>query len=121
MSAALLPVTPSDESQYVRVSRQGLLALHDLLTPVESTANIDEPSYVRFTRRELSVLRELMKAGEPNDVIADRLFISLDTVKSHVRNILGKTEAANRTELALRLLRQEIIPTDPTGRVIRVE
>lgn len=50
-----------------------------------------------LSERELSVLR-LMVAGMSNEQIAEQLFISRNTVRHHVHNILGKLHAANRTE-----------------------
>jgi DNA-binding CsgD family transcriptional regulator len=52
-----------------------------------------------LSSREVEVLR-LLALGKSNRDIADILCISLNTVATHVRNILGKTEAANRTEAA---------------------
>ena len=52
-----------------------------------------------LSQRELEVLR-LLAAGKSNRDIADALFISLNTVATHVRNILTKTGCANRTEAA---------------------
>jgi len=52
-----------------------------------------------LTRRELEVL-ELVAAGLTNRQIADRLFISENTVGVHVGNILGKLDASSRTEAA---------------------
>lgn len=60
------------------------------------------------TDREREVL-ELMVAGCTNVVIADRLFITVGTVKTHVRNILAKLCAHDRTEAAVRALRSGII------------
>jgi DNA-binding CsgD family transcriptional regulator len=50
------------------------------------------------------VLR-LIAAGKSNRDIADTLFISLNTVATHVRNILTKTGCTNRTEAAACALR----------------
>ena len=50
-----------------------------------------------LTRRELQVLN-LLAAGKTNAHIAGRLFISEGTVKSHLRHIMGKLDARNRTE-----------------------
>jgi DNA-binding NarL/FixJ family response regulator len=60
------------------------------------------------TDREREVL-ELMVAGCTNIVIAERLFITVGTVKTHVRNILAKLCASDRTEAAVRALRSGII------------
>jgi DNA-binding NarL/FixJ family response regulator len=61
-----------------------------------------------LTSREHEVL-ELLVEGHTNMVIADKLFITLGTVKTHVRNILVKLCAHDRTEAAVRALRSGII------------
>ena len=53
-----------------------------------------------FTERELDVLREIA-AGKSNIDIAESLYISENTVKSHMRTLLQKTGYNNRTELAV--------------------
>jgi DNA-binding NarL/FixJ family response regulator len=58
-----------------------------------------------LSRREVEVLR-LLAAGKSNREIADALCISLNTVATHVRNILTKTGTANRTEAAAYALRR---------------
>ena len=57
-----------------------------------------------LTRRELQVLN-LLAAGKTNAHIAGRLFISEGTVKSHIRHILDKLGARNRTQ-AVAIYRQ---------------
>jgi predicted ATPase/DNA-binding CsgD family transcriptional regulator len=49
-----------------------------------------------LTPRELEVLR-LVAAGRSNREIADALFISVPTVKSHVTNVLGKLDLPSRS------------------------
>ena len=51
--------------------------------------------------RELEVLRELV-AGEPDAAIAEKLHMSLRTVKAHIQSMRDKTGFRNRTELAVR-------------------
>lgn len=51
----------------------------------------------RFTGRELEVL-ELIVAGARNVEIAERLAITVGTVKSHVKNILAKLGVLNRSQ-----------------------
>jgi LuxR family maltose regulon positive regulatory protein len=50
-----------------------------------------------LTAREIEILR-LIAAGMRNQEIADRLFISLPTVKRHVANAYGKLGVSHRTE-----------------------
>ena len=54
-----------------------------------------------LTDRELDVLRELT-TGEPDAVIAERLHMSVRTVKAHIQSMRDKTGFRNRTELAVR-------------------
>jgi DNA-binding CsgD family transcriptional regulator len=58
-----------------------------------------------LSQREVEVLR-LVAAGKSNREIAEALCISLNTVATHVRNILTKTGTANRTEAAAYALRR---------------
>jgi DNA-binding NarL/FixJ family response regulator len=51
-----------------------------------------------ITSREGDVLR-LVAQGRTNADIADRLFLSVRTVETHVANLLTKTGASQRTEL----------------------
>jgi DNA-binding NarL/FixJ family response regulator len=53
-----------------------------------------------LTSREAEVLR-LIAGGLSNRAIAGRLFLSLETVKTHVRSVLTKLGAANRTEAVM--------------------
>ena len=54
-----------------------------------------------FTERELEVLREIM-TGDSNQEIAERLAISVSTLKTHLQNLQEKTGFRNRTELAVK-------------------
>ncbi len=67
------------------------------------------PEELDLTPRELSVV-DLLREGKPNKLIAAQLDMQESTVKVHVRNILKKLHAANRTHAATvanRLLSQE--------------
>ncbi len=61
-----------------------------------------------LTAREQEIL-ELMVNGCSNAMVADHLFITVGTVKTHVRNILSKLCAHDRTEAAVRALRSGIV------------
>ncbi len=52
---------------------------------------------VSFTKRELDLI-ELLRSGMQNKLIAHRLVISESTVKAHLRNIMAKLHAKNRTQ-----------------------
>jgi len=52
-----------------------------------------------LTKREVEVL-QLICSGKTDREIGEDLFISVNTVGNHVRNILAKTDTANRTEAA---------------------
>ncbi len=54
-----------------------------------------------LTAREIEVLR-LIAAGMRNQEIADRLFVSLPTIKRHVANAYGKLGVSHRTEAVAR-------------------
>lgn len=53
-----------------------------------------------LTERELEILREL-QTGDSNTEIAERLNVSAETVKTHIRSMLQKTGFHTRTELAM--------------------
>lgn len=53
-----------------------------------------------FTERELEVLR-IMTTGASNAAIAEKLKISENTVKNHIRHMMEKTGCKSRTELAI--------------------
>jgi NarL family two-component system response regulator LiaR len=61
-----------------------------------------------LTPRETEVLR-LIAEGRGNQEIGDRLFIGLGTVKGHIRDILTKLSASDRTQAAVIALRKGYI------------
>jgi DNA-binding NarL/FixJ family response regulator len=61
-----------------------------------------------LTLREIDVL-QLIAEGNANKVVADRLAITEDTVKAHVRNILSKLGANDRTHAVTIALKRGII------------
>ena len=61
-----------------------------------------------LTSREIDVLR-LIAGGNANKLIADRLSITEETVKGHVKNILSKLGASDRTHAVTIALKRGII------------
>jgi DNA-binding NarL/FixJ family response regulator len=86
----------------------------DPTQPKMITIEAVEPAYeeildnVQLTERELEIL-QLIVEGNSNNAIAEVLFISLGTVKTHVRNILSKLCADDRTQAAVLALRSGLI------------
>ncbi len=64
-----------------------------------------------FTERELDVLRELVTCAT-NEQIADKLGVSVNTVKTHIRHMLEKTGFTDRLELAVNASRKNIVVND---------
>lgn len=67
------------------------------------------PTTDPLSERELQVLGYLAQ-GMSNRQIANELQVSVRTISTHVRNILGKTHLANRTQAALYAREQGIVP-----------
>lgn len=92
---------------YKEASREPILSVMDRTMAGESVYPDSAPvltlgnaKSVEFTPKELEVLRE-MTMGLTNSAIAEKLFIDVTTVKSHVTHMLQKTGFQNRTELAI--------------------
>jgi NarL family two-component system response regulator LiaR len=83
-----------------------LKLIRELNQPSEGT-----PTEHPLTEREVTVLK-LVAQGLSNQEIADRLTISEWTVRTHVRNILGKLHLANRTQATLYALREGLTNLD---------
>lgn len=79
---------------------------HKLTSPApeEKYSNIVDP----LSPRELEVLA-LIVEGLSNQEVSDRLFISLATTKTHVRNILNKLAVNDRTQAAVQAMRRGLV------------
>lgn len=62
-----------------------------------------------MTQRELDVLAKIAE-GKTNRTIAEELFLSLHTIKSHLKNIFIKLEVASRAEAIVLLNKIKITP-----------
>lgn len=113
---ARLPVqvTPAEALAALIAASQGLTVLTAAqaemvlnLTPAPNSGGALLVEHL--TPREVEVLR-MMGQGIGNKEIADGLGISENTVKFHVASILGKLNAASRTEAVARGIRTGLIP-----------
>lgn len=73
-----------------------------------SSARISDPRLSPLTARETEILRSISD-GLANAEIAERLHIGLGTVKGHIRDILEKLSAADRTQAAVVALKKGYI------------
>ncbi|MGD6801069.1 response regulator transcription factor [Rossellomorea vietnamensis] len=69
--------------------------------------NTSQP-HEELTNREMEILL-LMAEGKTNQEIADELFIALKTVKTHVSNILGKLNVADRTQAVIYAFKHALV------------
>ncbi|WP_417353274.1 response regulator transcription factor [Flavobacterium alkalisoli] len=80
------------------------------VTPTpEFVLNQKELDNLSLTARELEVL-ELMAKGMSNKEIADQLFVSLNTIKTHSGKLFEKMEVKRRTQAVEKAKRLSIIP-----------
>ncbi len=63
---------------------------------------------VPLSERELEVLK-LIVDGKSNQEIGEKLFVTLATVKTHVRSILNKLSVDDRTQAAVKAMREGLI------------
>ncbi|MCD9153583.1 response regulator [Aeromicrobium duanguangcaii] len=107
-----------DGSTYDQVAEAVKLvaAGQSLISPSMATKLLDEFVHMAkgpapattLTARELQVLR-LVAHGKSNRDIAGELFISENTVKNHIRNILEKLQMKSRMEAAMYAVRSKLI------------
>jgi DNA-binding NarL/FixJ family response regulator len=98
---------PEDLLQVIRNVHSGKNRLH----PVIAANLADHLSEEKLTQRETEVL-QLIAEGNSNKIIGNRLFISEETVKGHVKHILVKLGANDRTQAVTIAVRRGIIHLD---------
>lgn len=69
----------------------------------------ETPRRGSLSPREVDVLR-LIAQGQTNQQIAQRLFISVSTVKKHVRSIVSKLGVSDRVQAAIRAIELGVLP-----------
>ena len=89
-----------------------LLAEFSKLSKRPSGAAAHEDTIPSLTQREIEVLN-VMATGASNQEIADNLSITLQTVKSHVSNILVKLQAKSRYQATQLGIKQGFIKRNP--------
>lgn len=67
-----------------------------------------DPAASPLSSREIEVLR-LVVEGMTNQRIASKLVVSIETVKSHMRRIMEKLAVSDRTQAAVRAVRDKLV------------
>lgn len=112
-SYLLKDVTPDDLVDAIRATHRGEVRLSqnvtgklmEQITRQPGSASPDPAIYL--TAREYAVIR-LVGQGRGNQEIAETLFISDKTVKTHVSNILRKLNLSDRTQLAIYAIKNKL-------------
>lgn len=107
----LLKNTEPDELRkaILRISQGQSVLSPEVTAPVlRALARAPQIPKVLLSERELEVMR-CLAGGQTTLQIAAKLFISENTVKTHVRHILEKLEASNRTEAVSKAIQMGLI------------
>lgn len=103
--------TAAEIANAIRETFKGQHYIEDEVTTImEEKKKEKNRNYLheQLTNRENEVV-QLIAKGYTNQDIADELFITLKTVKTHVSNILSKLEVEDRTQVAIYAFRHDIV------------
>lgn len=87
---------------------KGIISDRPRYTSTDSLDNKDGSNKVQLTDRELEVLK-LIVDGYSNAEISEKLVVSIHTAKAHVCNILQKLSVDDRTQAAIKALKDGIV------------
>ncbi len=116
-SYLLKDVSPDDLVEAIRAVHHGEARLHPDITRklMEQVSKLhdtsQETSVEKLTDREREVI-SLVALGRSNREIAQELFISEKTVKTHISNLLGKLNLEHRTQLAIYAIKAKLVKTE---------
>jgi DNA-binding NarL/FixJ family response regulator len=68
----------------------------------------NQSSLYKLSEREMQIIN-LIVEGKTNQKIASELFLSVDTVKSHLKTIMDKLSVSDRTQAAVKAVREGLI------------
>ncbi|MGX7196671.1 response regulator [Enterococcus olivae] len=102
--------TAHEIADAIRATQRGERVLEPEVTTkmVNRMTNKTIELHEDLTNREREVLM-LISQGKSNQEIADELFITLKTVKTHVSNILSKLEVDDRTQAAIYAFKHKLV------------
>jgi NarL family two-component system response regulator LiaR len=113
ISYVLKDVMMDDLADAIRKASRGEAVLHPrvaerVIQEINGARGAPFNPFTELTNREMEVLR-LIARGMCNSDIAAELFISENTVKGHVSNILSKLQLADRTQAAVYAWEQGLV------------
>ncbi len=95
---------PAIASRVLKASAQtGQIHTSENLIPITQSSSIG-----RLSQREMEVLA-LVVEGLSNQEIANRLGLSVETIKTHMRHIMEKLAVSDRTQAAVKAMRQGLV------------
>lgn len=101
----------SEIAEAIRSTYQGESIMQEEVTQKMLQKDFEDSQFKphdALTQRELEVL-QLVAKGYSNQAIADDLFITLKTVKTHVSNILSKLEVDDRTQATIYAFQHKLV------------
>ncbi len=102
-------VTPAELADAIRRVAADESYIHpDVLHLLQGASRHPQAHHPPLTRREMEVL-QLMATMATNREIAERLVVSEETVRSHVKSILRKLDQPNRTQAVIEAVRCGLI------------
>ena len=66
---------------------------------------------IHFTKREIEILKHLLE-GESSKQIACKLYVAVNTINNHRRNMLSKSKSANTAQLLNYAIKEKLLMPD---------
>jgi NarL family two-component system response regulator LiaR len=101
-------VSARELADAIRAAHRGKMTLSPEAAQALAHAAVNKNEGVELTDREREVLK-LMVEGLNNAEIAERLVVSLSTVKYHISNILSKLQVDNRVAAVTLALQKKLV------------
>jgi LuxR family transcriptional regulator, maltose regulon positive regulatory protein len=108
LSAALEARQRGHPDAAIRIPARYLAKLLAVLAQESAAPDVGEQLSEPLSERELEVLA-LIAAGDSNEEIASKLFVSVSTVKTHINNLYRKLGTRTRTQAVARATEMSLL------------